>query len=345
MKFEIFYSWQSDSPNNTNRGFIQSVLDKAVAEIGRSDSFSIEPRIDHSTLGIPGAPEIADEILAKIKACDCFVADVTLITPRDSLRPSPNPNVLLELGYAIAAIGWDRIVLFSNEAENTRDHPFDIRNRRRFDYSLSHEEPKAKERKRLTAQFISQLIHIAENSGQRMIERRPILEPFWYLIAQNVLDTKSPLLKVDKLILPRATRTLPVLPSPDEEMSSLALIDPHGDPNWSATVDRYIEDFTKAFNDLQDLKSVSGVSIVCNYLLFTKASIAIDNVGSKPALDVRVTVEVPEWLEVMDELPDASLPKIPKRPRPERAHERALRKSIAPNLEGILGGAMAGFKG
>jgi hypothetical protein len=34
MRVTIFYSWQSDLPNNTNRGFIERALEKAIASIG-----------------------------------------------------------------------------------------------------------------------------------------------------------------------------------------------------------------------------------------------------------------------------------------------------------------------
>ena len=31
-------------------------------------------------------------------------------------RPAPNPNVFLELGYAAASIGWNRLILVQNTA-------------------------------------------------------------------------------------------------------------------------------------------------------------------------------------------------------------------------------------
>jgi len=39
MKQRIFYSWQSDLPNNNNRGFIENALEKAISNINADDSF------------------------------------------------------------------------------------------------------------------------------------------------------------------------------------------------------------------------------------------------------------------------------------------------------------------
>lgn len=33
MKINIFYSWQSDLPNNKNRGLIQNCINKAVSNV------------------------------------------------------------------------------------------------------------------------------------------------------------------------------------------------------------------------------------------------------------------------------------------------------------------------
>jgi hypothetical protein len=45
-----------------------------------------------------------------------FVADVTPINAGSDHRLCPNPNVLIELGYAVKALGWSRIVMVLNTA-------------------------------------------------------------------------------------------------------------------------------------------------------------------------------------------------------------------------------------
>ena len=42
MKKVVFYSWQSDLPNSTNRGFIQDALEKAAKAIERDDTIGLE---------------------------------------------------------------------------------------------------------------------------------------------------------------------------------------------------------------------------------------------------------------------------------------------------------------
>ena len=51
----IFYSWQSDLPNSTNRGFIQKILELVAKEIHIDHSISVEPVIDRDTSGVPGS--------------------------------------------------------------------------------------------------------------------------------------------------------------------------------------------------------------------------------------------------------------------------------------------------
>jgi hypothetical protein len=55
----VFYSWQSDLPNNVNRNFILDALEKAAREIAADDSIGVTPVIDRDTAGVPGAPDIA----------------------------------------------------------------------------------------------------------------------------------------------------------------------------------------------------------------------------------------------------------------------------------------------
>src|SRR6266545_1843834 len=138
MKKVVFYSWQSDRPNSTNRGFIGAALERAAKAIHKDDSIEVEPVVDRDTAGVAGSPDIAGTIFAKIRTADIFVPDVTLITPPESIRPSPNPNVLLELGYAIEARGWDQIVMVMNTAYGGPDLlPFDLRGRRVVTYQVA----------------------------------------------------------------------------------------------------------------------------------------------------------------------------------------------------------------
>lgn len=150
-RFFIFYSWQSDLPNSTNRGFIERALSDSIAAIRQDNQIQVEPAIDRDTLGIPGAPNIAEAILRKIDQAQAFVCDVSIINSRSKFRSTPNPNVLFELGYAYSKLGSGRIVLVFNTAYGRiEDAPFDLKQIRTITYS-AHEssENKAFERRNL----------------------------------------------------------------------------------------------------------------------------------------------------------------------------------------------------
>ncbi|MCX5823265.1 MAG: hypothetical protein NTY86_07120 [Deltaproteobacteria bacterium] len=124
----VFWSWQNDSPPKENRNFIEDCLRRATKKIGREDAIIIE--VDRDTKGLGGTPAIAEAILTKIRASDVFVWDATLIYSKP--RPAPNPNVLLELGYALAVMGEGRLVGVMNIAgcPGGENLPFDLKHRR-----------------------------------------------------------------------------------------------------------------------------------------------------------------------------------------------------------------------
>lgn len=130
----VFYSWQSD--RGQNRNFIRSALDAAVKELVRDPEFD-EPlrelEVDQDTQNVPGSPAVGDTILGKIREADIFVADLTFIDSptSDSSKRLPNPNVMLEYGYALHALTDARILAVFNEAFGPADLlPFDLRYRR-----------------------------------------------------------------------------------------------------------------------------------------------------------------------------------------------------------------------
>src|SRR5947207_791969 len=105
MKATIFYCWQSDLPNATNYSFIEKALENAAKSLRNDNTISVEPDIDRDTKGVPGAPDIATTIFAKIDRSDVFVCDISIINNRSlfpegidtsrgskkSPRPTPNP--------------------------------------------------------------------------------------------------------------------------------------------------------------------------------------------------------------------------------------------------------------
>jgi hypothetical protein len=137
-------------PNATNRTFILKALENAAGVIRGDGTIEVEPVIDRDTAGVPGSPDIVRTILEKIDRSDAFVCDVSIVTAGDT-RPIPNPNVLIELGYAIKSLGWERIIMIMNIAFGGPEKlPFDLRTRRCLTYQMTAEtENRGPERKKL----------------------------------------------------------------------------------------------------------------------------------------------------------------------------------------------------
>lgn len=163
---KVFYSWQSDSPGNTNRNLISTALDKAIEEVRSDKSIEVEPVIDRDTLGLSGSPDISQSIFSKIDQSSAFVCDVSILDS-EAKKPSPNPNVLIELGYAVKVLGWNRVILVMNTEYGKPEHlPFDLRSRRVLTYSVSTDAAeKAPVRNSLRKTLVVALKSIFENHG------------------------------------------------------------------------------------------------------------------------------------------------------------------------------------
>ena len=89
-----------------------------------------EVTADRDTQGVFGSPDIVETIFSKIDDCDIFVADVSAVTtypvldsegiPTDRIKATPNPNVLLELGYAVRVLGWENVICIMNALQLSR---------------------------------------------------------------------------------------------------------------------------------------------------------------------------------------------------------------------------------
>jgi predicted nucleotide-binding protein with TIR-like domain len=148
----VFYSWQADLPNRTNRTFIEDALERAVKSLRADDSLKVELRVDRDTADVAGSPAIADTILQKIANAEIFVPDVSIVARTENGKACPNPNVLLELGYAVSRLGWDRIIMVMNTAFGAiSELPFDLRGRRVMSYVVQPASgaPKGEERRNL----------------------------------------------------------------------------------------------------------------------------------------------------------------------------------------------------
>ena len=123
MTGTVFFSWQSDLPET--RSTIFWALEWAVRDLDRRGTLDEALRVDQDTDKVAGWPDIAATILEKIEGCELFVADLTPINgPDPEARLTPNPNVMLELGYALAhRHGTDPHRLYSERRILARGRP------------------------------------------------------------------------------------------------------------------------------------------------------------------------------------------------------------------------------
>lgn len=147
----VFYSWQSDSLNSTNRSFIEKSIEKAIKQINETEKINLY--LDQDTRNIPGSPDVIRAILDKINSSLVFIGDVSIVS-RSETKAYPNSNVLVEVGYAIKAIGDEKVIMvFNSDSGFTNELPFDLGLKRQMKYncpaSLSPEE-KQDERQRLS---------------------------------------------------------------------------------------------------------------------------------------------------------------------------------------------------
>jgi hypothetical protein len=329
VKVTVFYSWQSDLPNNTNRGFIQSVIEKAIQTIKRDETFDLDICLERDTQGEPGSPNIVATILQKIEDCDIFVADISVVTRdlEEGQRFSPNPNVMIELGYAIKSIGWERIILFCNEIYGTGDKlPFDIQQHRRIGYELRPDDEKPVVRERLAKICRTALAEIADGFYKSRKGKLPELWIDWTRFDYVICKGESPpvkrikattdILELTKADAPESVDSIEATIA--KEIEEVNQINGSFDPKWKRKVEVYIKDCDEF---IRQIKSQTGR---INYFLHrnskhaVRATLNLHNSGSSPASEIKIKVALPDWIVAFENFPDDDkIPKKPEKPFPE----------------------------
>jgi hypothetical protein len=115
-------------------------------------------------------------ILEKIERADIFVCDVSITNNNVEGKKTPNPNVLVELGYAMGRLGLSRIIMVMNTAYGGPDDlPFDLRTKRQTTYSLAPSQEKKAERTKLANTLTEAVRTILEARNMTEIVERRIL--------------------------------------------------------------------------------------------------------------------------------------------------------------------------
>lgn len=133
MPHTIFFSWQSDRSPTEGRNLIESAIKSAIQRLGEDseieESLRDDLSFDKDTKGVPGNPPIFETILRKIDQSAIFVPDLTSVGNRSKGELIPNPNVLIEYGWALKSRGYHQIVPVMNTAHGDPKEfplPFDM---------------------------------------------------------------------------------------------------------------------------------------------------------------------------------------------------------------------------
>ena len=186
MSQTVFFSWQSDVPAKYGKAFIEEALKLAITRIAKNNELeeSNRPplRIDKDTSGEGGNVSIVETIFRKIEECGVFIADVTFvgITEKDAIpditRKFPNPNVLIEYGYAVAKLGCERTILIANKAYlagNREGLPFDMRHLREpiyYDLGDHNNGEGVPDRKQARREQLETLVSVLQTSITQIFE-------------------------------------------------------------------------------------------------------------------------------------------------------------------------------
>jgi hypothetical protein len=128
-RLTLFYSWQNDAPFSLNRGFIEQAIQEALKRLHLDAALENASRdacleANEGTHANADAPSVIETFLKKIDECAIFIADLTLVgVPKGALtnvtsspRHSPNPNVLIEYGYALRTHAREQLIGIANTA-------------------------------------------------------------------------------------------------------------------------------------------------------------------------------------------------------------------------------------
>jgi hypothetical protein len=185
-KITAFYAWQSDTPQEFNRNFIRIALEEAAQRISADSSLNVEILIDSDTEGVLGQPPVTMTILAKIESCDIFVPDLTFVAYTDGGKLIPNPNVLMEYGYALRAKTYTAMMSVMNTAFGPPEKlPFDmghIRHPIQYDVAPTAKDAERREVRRKLSEKLEQILRLYVKGTQ---PPAPVPAPFPKAEAQD----------------------------------------------------------------------------------------------------------------------------------------------------------------
>jgi hypothetical protein len=135
----IFYAWQSD--HGPSRRHLEEALRRIVTDANATWSPVASIVVELATDPGDGAVRIDTLLMEKIARADVVVADITPVATYEN-RLVPNPNILIEVGYALAGKEAEQVVLVEHSVKTNEwlaanpgaRLPFDIDHVRRIAY-------------------------------------------------------------------------------------------------------------------------------------------------------------------------------------------------------------------
>ncbi|MDN7607896.1 hypothetical protein QZM28_14530 [Burkholderia multivorans] len=338
MSETVFWSWQSDLPAATTKDFIKDALAQALEQVSEELQLEMADRLelDHDTKGEPGLVEIVSTIFRKIEDCQIFVADITPIAEikTDTVtKKIPNPNVMLELGYAIREAGPQRVITVANLAFGGKPEelPFDLRHRRgAITYRLDSEKDPAieKVRKGLVKQLAAALTTNLRARREDQLIRNPMPA-----LSVSATEDSSKVLVVQQEVhlndVPSLAEVMAKTPlrtkaqqrdpeSPFELLRSQSFgMFPGGRVKpFSAWTEEELDGYNKRVQWYYDSYETYLEQLKEYRLLRQRAvsiQLAVANLGTRPATDVWAKITFPDGVLVYE---DDDLPKPPDKPAP-----------------------------
>lgn len=302
-EFIVFYSWQSDLPNRSNRNFIADIL-KRAAKTATTDSIDVV--IDEALRDTTGSPKIDEVIVQKIQSCDMFVADISFVAhgfdylENEAQRLLPNPNVLFELGIASEALkDWNRILLIANEHYGAiKQLPFDLRQHNCIPYKLDpNVEDKAEPRRNLKKKIESDLKNLIGTNGKKLDKSKPCLELKWsrdftltpFANMYSAIDSK----------INEAIEHQESLREVEEDLADLVGGRLHMVNGPSPhIVSEYNHYLTTYLNELRKFRASNNAYFLCSSRYVVNTGLAIDNTGAQGATNITFSLVLPDWLKV-----------------------------------------------
>ncbi|WP_338661313.1 hypothetical protein VQH23_13805 [Pararoseomonas sp. SCSIO 73927] len=360
---KIFWSWQSDTHQPCGRYFVRNVLAELARDLNgldgaedaeRPDADALDEEVgeqgpplegdrvevDHDTQGVGGSPPIAETILRKIREAAVFVADVTPICTTPSGKRVPNPNVMVELGYAMNVLTHERIVLVMNQAEGAalKYLPFDLRHwRAPVSYKLrkdATEETIREAAAALKPQLRERIVpglglaKAAQRAERRSSHRQPELVVTWgdedgklWIISQDVqlkgvksleeINAETPMLPLPVAASHRSPATTRLAGERTSIFQGLRIPRPsewsrEETEGYNSSVQRYYSSYACYLDEVAEWTRLVRRS--------RKVELVLENTGTLPATGIDVNVTFPHGIVLYDE--ERKLPEKPKAPEP-----------------------------